>query len=124
HERTTGAGPSPTVSFAAAAPAGAVVGVPVGSGTTVVGDGHGLDLDALRAQGFEGKVGETARVGGRVAVGVGDLAGVTPEVVRKASGSLVKATAKVEVVANLLLDAVAERDRPAAGRAAAEGTIL
>ncbi|MGD9798750.1 MAG: leucyl aminopeptidase, partial [Acidimicrobiia bacterium] len=87
-------------------------------------DGHGLTVESLRSRGFEGKVGETARFDDVVAVGVGDLAAVTPSVVRRASGSLAKAAASAPSVANRLLDAVAEADRPAAARAAAEGSLL
>jgi leucyl aminopeptidase len=114
-----------TIVFAPSVPEGvALVGVPVGTGPTLVGDGHGLSVESLKARGFEGKVGDTARFDGVIAVGVGDLGSVTPSVVRRASGSLAKAAASAPAVANRLLDAVAEADRPAAGRAAAEGSLL
>ncbi len=80
---------SPTVTFAPSGPDGIdLVGVPVGSGPQPVGDGHGLTVDALKARGFEGKVGETARFDGVIAVGVGDLGAIDVGVVRRASGSL------------------------------------
>jgi leucyl aminopeptidase len=116
---------SPTVSFAPSVPEGIdLVGVPVGTGPTLVGDGHGLTVEELTARGFEGKMGETARFDGVIAVGMGDLAAITPDVVRRASGSLAKAASSALAVANRLLDAVADADRPAAARAAAEGSLL
>ena len=45
--------------------------------------------DELADQGFEGKLGQTARVNGRIAVGVGPADAVDPEVIRRASAALV-----------------------------------
>jgi leucyl aminopeptidase len=116
---------SPIVTFAPSVPDGIdLVGVPVGSGPEPIGDGHGLTVEALRARGFEGKVGETARFDGVIAVGVGDLGAIDAGVVRRASGSLAKAASSSTAVANRLLDAVADAERPASARAAAEGSVL
>jgi len=102
-----------------------VVGIPVASGPTAVGDTNGHELAELAARGFEGKTGETMQLNGAIAVGVGDLDKVTPDVIRKASAALVKAAWKRPRVASRLLDAVADdTDRPAAAQAAAEGAVL
>jgi leucyl aminopeptidase len=102
-----------------------VVGVPAATGPTVLGGANGITADQLTGAGFEGKVGETTTIDGTIVVGVGPAADVTPEVVRRASAALVKATWKRTSVASLLLDAVpADGDRAAAAQAAAEGTLL
>jgi len=100
-----------------------VVGVPVATGLQVLAGE--VDADALRARGFEGKVGETAVLDGVVAVGVGDAGEVDVDVIRRASAALVKATAKRRAVASMLLDALpADADRAAGAQAAAEGSAL
>jgi leucyl aminopeptidase len=106
-----------TVSAAAALPDDAVVGYPVSSDA---------ELDAaLVEQGFEGKVGQTARLDGAIAVGVGPADAVDAEVIRRASAALVKASAKRPAIASTLLEAVpAGGDRVAAAQAAAEGSVL
>ncbi|MCU1486802.1 MAG: leucyl aminopeptidase [Actinomycetia bacterium] len=102
-----------------------VVGVPAATGPVVLGAGNGITDAQLVEAGFEGKAGETTTIGGTIVVGVGPAADVTPEVVRRASAALVKATWKRGSIASLLLDAVpADGDRAAAGQAAAEGTVL
>ena len=107
-----------------------VLAVPVASGPVLVGDGHGIDLDHLVARGFEAKVGEAVTVPGAdgttlVAVGVGDAAGVTPDVLRRAAAAVVRAAWKRSDVALALLDAVPDGgDRSAAAGAIAEGASL
>jgi leucyl aminopeptidase len=115
---------SPQITAAPAVPDDAeVVGVPVAKGLQVLAGE--VDVDALRARGFEGKVGETAELDGVVAVGVGEAAEVDAAVIRRATAAFVKATSKRGTVASLLLDAVpAEVDRGLAAQAAAEGAAL
>jgi len=121
---------SPTVTFAATAPADAeVVGVPVFAGLQVAGDGAALDLDHLRARGYEAKVGETVTLPGEngttvIAVGVGPAADVTPDVIRRASGALARAASRRTSVVSHVLAAVGDGDRAAAAQAAAEGSLL
>jgi leucyl aminopeptidase len=107
-----------------------VLAVPVASGPVLAGDGHGLDLDHLVTRGFEAKVGEAITVPGDrgttlVAVGVGDAADVTPDVLRRAAAAVVRAAWKRSGVALALLDAVPDGgDRSAAAGAVAEGASL
>ena len=106
-----------TVTAAAALPDDAVVGYPVTSDDELAAE--------LVEQGFEGKVGQTARVDGSIAVGVGPAAAVDAEVIRRASAALVKAAAKRPAIASTLLTALpAGGDRAAAAQAAAEGSVL
>jgi leucyl aminopeptidase len=93
------------------------VGFPVASDESIAPE--------LAEQGFEGKVGQTARAEGGYAVGVGPAADVDAEVIRRASAALVKAASKRAAVVSSLLDAVpAGGDRAAAAQAAAEGSAL
>jgi leucyl aminopeptidase len=106
-----------TVTAVATPPEGALVGYPV------FADGP-VD-DALREQGFEGRVGQTARLDGRIAVGVGTAAALDAEVIRRASAALVKAASSLPSVVSTLLDAIPpDGDRPDAAQAAAEGSVL
>ena len=94
-----------------------LVGVPIASDATID--------DELADQGFEGKLGQTARVNGRIAVGVGPAGAVDAEVIRRASAALVKAAWKRPAVVSSLLEAVpADGDRVGAAQAAAEGALL
>jgi leucyl aminopeptidase len=112
-----------SIDLASTAPRGVdLVGVPVAQGPRPLGSG--VDAASLKARGFEGKVGETAVLDGVVAVGVGPRDAVTPDVIRRASAALVKAAGKRATLANGLLSAVPENERPAAAAAAAEGTLL
>jgi leucyl aminopeptidase len=119
-----------SLSVATAAPDDVdVIGVPVFSGLTLAGDGAAVDLDHLRARGFEARVGDTVTLPGDdgtivVAVGVGAQRDVDAAVIRRASGALARAASKRTSLASYLLDAVADEDRPAAAQAAAEGTQL
>jgi leucyl aminopeptidase len=93
------------------------VGFPVASDTSIAPE--------LAEQGFEGKVGQTARTDGGYAVGVGPAAEVDAEVIRRASAALVKVASKRTAIVSSLLDAVpAGGDRVAAAQAAAEGSLL
>jgi leucyl aminopeptidase len=108
----------PIVTAAAAAPDDAdLVAVPVTS--------DGPIADDLAERGFEGKVGQATRSNGRIMVGVGPAAEVTPETVRRASAAAVKEAWKAPSLVNTLLDAVpADGDRAGAAQAAAEGSLL
>ncbi|MEA3021084.1 MAG: leucyl aminopeptidase, partial [Actinomycetota bacterium] len=118
-----------TVTLAGAAPSGVdVIGVPVFAGLVLAGDGAGIDLDHLRARGYEAGVGECATLQGDdgatiVAVGVGKRADVDAAVIRRASGALAKAASKRSSLASHLLDAV-DGDKTDATQAAAEGSVL
>ena len=107
-----------------------VLGVPVAKGPVLTGDGHGLSVEDLESRGFEGNVGETLGLPGPgrttvMAVGVGEADDVTPDVLRRAAGALVRASWKRGSAATNLLDALpAGGDRAAAGRAVAEGAGL
>jgi leucyl aminopeptidase len=117
-----------TVSFARSAPKSAhAVGVPVAT-TGAVPRSLGLGRSALAAHGFEGKAGQTlvlpsATGPTQIAVGVGDVADLTPQVLRNAAAALVRAASKHAVVATALadLDGV---DPVKAGQAVAEGALL
>jgi leucyl aminopeptidase len=114
----------PSIRLRSTRPAGVdVVAVPVATGPAAVAGGPSVDLPALRARGFTGKVGETAQLDGVIAVGVGDAERVTPGVIRTASAAAVKAAGTRSSLANLLVSA-AGRGRPAAVQAAAEGSAL
>lgn len=120
----------PTITLASTAPADAdVVGVPVFTGLRVADTGVDVDLDHLRARGYEAKVGETVTLPGSngttvIAVGLGAERELTPDVIRRASGTLVRAAAKRTSVVSHLLAAVDDAGRPAAAQAAAEGSLL
>ena len=120
----------PSITIAPSIPAGAtVVAVPVFKGLDSPHPSL-VDLDHLRARGWEANVGDTAILPGAdgatvVAVGVGARDDVDAHVLRKASGALVKAAAKLGDVTSLLLDALPEgADRAVAAQAAAEGAGL
>jgi len=122
--------PSPTVNLVAAVPLDAqVVAVPVFAGLESVG-GVAVDLEHLRARGWEAKVGATATLPGSdgttvIAVGVGPRDDVDADVLRTASAALVRAASKFTSVTSLLLDAIPEgADRTVAAQAAAEGALL
>ena len=94
-----------------------LVGVPIASDAAID--------DELADQGFEGKLGQTARVNGRIAVGVGPAGAVDAEVIRRASAALVKAAWKRPAVVSSLLEALpADGGRVGAAQAAAEGALL
>jgi leucyl aminopeptidase len=106
-----------SVTAVPAPPDDAVVGYPVASDGSVD--------PVLAEQGFEGRVGQTARSGDGIAVGVGPAADVDAEVIRRASAALVRATSARASIASVLLDAVpAGGDRAGAAQAAAEGSVL
>ena len=127
-----------SVTLAATAPDADVVGVPI-YGTPAGGDGVGglalgsdaadVDVDHLRARGYEAKVGETVTLPGAdgttvIVVGLGARADVDADVIRRASGALVRAASKRTSVVSHLLDAVGADDLPGAAQAAAEGSLL
>jgi leucyl aminopeptidase len=119
------------VSLVAEVPEGLdVLGVPVAKGPVLVGDGRGLSVEDLEDRGFEGKVGESLSLPGTghttvIALGVGEAGDVTPDVLRRAAGALVRAAWKRATAATSLLDAVpAGGDQAAAARAVAEGAGL
>ena len=107
-----------------------VLAVPVATGPTLVGEGHGLDIAHLAARGFKAKAGETLSVPGPngttiVAVGVGDAGDVTPDVLRRAAAAAVRASWKRSSLALTLLDALPGDGDPGAGAGAiAEGAGL
>ncbi len=110
-----------------------VLAVPVAKGADgpeLLGDGHGLDPGELAARRFEGKVGETLDTAGSdrttvMAVGVGDAAEVSLDVLRRSAAALVRAAWKRGSAATTLLDAVPpDVDRAEAARAVAEGAGL
>jgi leucyl aminopeptidase len=102
-----------------------LVGVPAAKGPLLLGDGNGVTVEQLVERGFEGKPGETATFDGTVVIGVGDAAEVTPEVVRRASATLVSEGWKRTSIASLLVDAAPPgADKAAFAQAAAEGTLL
>lgn len=106
-----------------------VIAVPVATGPRLLGDGHGLDLAHLEAQGFTAKPGETATVPGAggttvVAVGVGDADDVSPEVLRRAGAGAVRAAWKRTSLTLALLDAAGHLDADLAAGAVAEGAGL
>ncbi|HYD09216.1 MAG TPA: M17 family peptidase N-terminal domain-containing protein, partial [Acidimicrobiales bacterium] len=118
-----------TVTLAPAVPDGATaIAVPVFKG--LESPSSLVDLDHLRARGWEANVGDVAILPGAsgqtvIAVGVGARADVDVHVLRKASGALVKAASKLGDVVSLLLDALPEgADRSAGAQAAAEGALL
>jgi leucyl aminopeptidase len=120
-----------TVTLAASTPAGAdVIGVGVFAGLQVAGDSALVDIEHLRARGWEAKVGDTVTLPGPdgttvIAVGVGPAAEVDADVIRRASGALARAAAKRDSVVSLLLDALPDDgDRAAAAQAATEGALL
>jgi leucyl aminopeptidase len=121
---------TPTLSFAATAPADAeVVGVPVFAGLQVAGNGPSIDIEHLRARGYEAKPGEVITLPGEngttvIAVGVGAARDVTPDVIRRASGSLARAAARRTSLVSHVLAAVEDGDRVVAAQAAAEGALL
>jgi leucyl aminopeptidase len=107
----------PLTVTAVPAPDDAIVGYPVASDESVD--------PALAEQGFEGRVGQTARADGGIAVGVGPAADVDAEVIRRASAALVKAAGTRSSITSVLLDAVPTGgDRVGAAQAAAEGSVL
>ncbi len=120
------------VSLAPEVPDGVdVLGVPVGKGPVLVGDGHGIDVGQLEARGFEGKLGETATLAGEgaaasvVVVGVGPADEVDVHVLRRAAAALVRATWKRRSLATTVLDALPSHgDRALATRAVVEGAAL
>ena len=121
---------TPTVSLAASAPTDAeVIGVPVFRGLDIPVD-VALDVDHLRARGYEAKVGETVTLPGEngttvIAVGVGARDEVDADVIRRASGALARAASKRTSLVSHVLDALpADGDRAGAAQAAAEGTLL
>ena len=119
-----------TVTLAAVAPEGVdVVGVPVFSGLVPGSGAVDVDLAHLRARGFEARVGDTLTLPGEgdttiVVVGLGDRDEVDADVIRRASGALVRAASKRTSLASHVLDAVDAADAPAAAQAAAEGSHL
>jgi leucyl aminopeptidase len=122
---------TPTVTLVSAAPPDAeVLGVPVFAGLEVPDVGVDVDLEHLRACGWEAKPGETMTLPGEngttvVAVGVGPRDEVDAAVLRRASGALVRAASKRSSVASLLLAALpADGDKAAAAQAATQGTLL
>ncbi|MDP9420613.1 MAG: hypothetical protein M3P53_10790, partial [Actinomycetota bacterium] len=90
-----------------------VLAVPVAKGADgpeLLGDGHGLDPGELAERRFEGKVGETLDTAGSdrttvMAVGVGDAAEVSLDVLRRSAAALVRAAWKRGSAATTLLDA-------------------
>ena len=110
-----------------------VLGVPVAKGPggpELVGAGSGVDVAELAARRFEGKVGETVVLPGPggttvVAVGVGDVAEVGLDALRRAAAALVRSAWKRSSAATTLLDATPPGvGRGAAAQALAEGAGL
>lgn len=115
-----------TVTHAAAVPEGATL-VVVGVRSDHIGEDAGeADLALLAAQGFEGKVGQTALLGGepmRLLVGLGSSDELEPAVLRRVGAALVKAARREPVVVASVLDHVTDH-RSAAAEALAEGLVL
>ncbi len=104
------------------------VGVPV-SEDGEVPTGFGLDRAALRAAGFEGKVGQTVvvpRAGGPtwVAVGVGERAKIDAAVLRDATATFARASGRHARIAVLLPDTASVLRLDAGAQAVAEGAVL
>jgi leucyl aminopeptidase len=104
-----------------------VIGVPVATTGTVPRQ-LGMSRAALAANGFEGKANQTlvlpvATGATLVAVGIGDAAAVTANVLRSAAAALVRAAGKRPTIATALadLDGV---DAKSAGQAVVEGALL
>lgn len=99
-----------------------------------LGGGRDTDWAYLRARGFEGKTDQVFTLpGGRagaavIMVGLGPSAGVTPQVIRRASASAARTSLRHAVVATHLLDALPAPIEPAvrvaAAQALAEGSVL
>lgn len=106
-----------------------VVGVPVGV-SGAVPRSLGLSRAALAAHGFEGKAGQSlvlpaASGPTHIAVGVGDVDALTPQLVRTAAATLVRAAGKRASLATNLADlALAGFDAAAAAQAVVEGASL
>jgi leucyl aminopeptidase len=90
----------------------------------------GLDAGFLRAQGFEGRPGQTCVVPGAdgqvlVALGLGPEADVTVATYRKAAAALARAAQRQTHLAIDVLDTVpGALDRPTVAQAVAEGVLL
>jgi len=108
--------------------------VPACSDRLGTGAGNGTDWAYLRARGFEGRPDQVFTLpGGRtgtavIMVGVGASAAVGPASIRRASAVATRAALRHRVVANHLLDALAEgadaAAKVAAAQALAEGAVL
>jgi leucyl aminopeptidase len=115
-----------TVTHAAAVPDDAALVAVGGRSDHLEEDADGADLPLLGAQGFEGKVGQTALVGGqpmRLMVGLGPSGDLGPGVLRRVGAAIVKAARREPAVVASVLDHVAEH-RPASAEALAEGLVL
>lgn len=120
------------IRFAAAAdvPANAqVLGVPVFANGKSPSSGVELDGRYLKARGFEGKKGQTESLLADdgttiVAIGMGEAAKVSADVLRDAGACLARAASKSKRVATTLLDAANGVERSAAAQAVAEGVAL
>ena len=108
-----------TVTHAAAVPEdAALVAVGVRS-DHLDDDADGADLALLGAQGFEGKVGQTALIGGepmRLLVGLGASDDLGPAALRRVGASIVKAARREPTVVASVLDHVTQQ-RPASAEA-------
>jgi leucyl aminopeptidase len=122
------------IAFSAATqvPANAeVLGVAVGSGNQVPpGQPVELDTGFLARSGFEGKVGQIQTLladdgSSIVAVGIGDPAKVTADILRRAAGAFVRAAARASRVATTLVTAGGDMvSDERAAQAVAEGIVL
>ena len=122
---------APSPEEAGRRPAVDAVGVGVFADSVERGDvPNGMDAPYLRAQGFEGKVGQTCTVPGvdgqvLVALGLGPSAEVGVAAYRSAAAALARAAQRQTHLAIDLLDSVPERlDRSAVAQAIAEGVLL
>ncbi|MDQ2650688.1 MAG: leucyl aminopeptidase [Actinomycetota bacterium] len=110
--------------------------VPEDAAATAVGvvsgavDGAGVDGAFLAAQGFEAKAGEIRALpagDGRTTfvVGLGPVAELTPDVLRRAAGNLARAAKRHPSLAvDLLASLPAEQDKGRAAAAVVEGLVL
>ena len=121
-----------TVTMAAQVPGDVpVLGIPVYAGRRPVARA-GAELDAafLAGRGFEGKPGDVLAVPADdgstiVALGVGEPAGVTTEILRRAAAAFVRTAGRDDRAATTLLAAAPRGlDVGAAAQAVAEGAIL
>jgi leucyl aminopeptidase len=117
------------VSVGRGAPSSAdAIGVPVATKGPIPRQ-LGLDRATLAGSGFDGKVGQAIVVPRRtgptlVAVGVGDIEAVTPDVLRDAAAAFARAAAKHESLATALAE-VSDRFTPdVAAQAVVEGIVL
>jgi leucyl aminopeptidase len=112
------------VAVTAEAPAGVPVGYPVAEGAAAPA-GLAIGADVLAAGGFSGRAGATLVVptasGIVVAVGTGDLDGLSTSVLRDAAGAFANATATQGAVAFVLPEGI---DVGAAAAAVVEGIVL